>query len=156
MAEENKDFEPITTQEDFDNRIKDRIERAEKHVRKQYEGFDDYKAKADDYDAKVADYTQQISALNGQVESLQAQITKRDTDAAKIRIAKEAGLPEAFASRLSGENEDAWQKDAAELAKFFDKPSPVPKYPSKDSAETVDDKKTADMKKLLKELRGEN
>lgn len=156
MAEENKEFEPITTQEDFDNRIKDRIERAEKHVRKQYEGYDDYKAKADDYDAKVADYTKQISDRDGQIKELQAQITKRDTDAAKIRIAKEAGLPDAFASRLSGENEDAWKKDAAELAKFFDKPTPVPNYPSKDSAETVDDNKTADMKKLLKELRGEN
>lgn len=152
MAEENN-FEPIQTQEDFDARIKDRIERAQTAERKKFEGYDEYKKKADEYDEKVAGYTRQISDLNGQVTSLQAQIAKRDTDAAKIRIAKEAGLPEAFASRLSGDDEKAWKADAETLSKYFEKPKPS--YPEKNTAETVDDKRIRDMKQLLKQMRGE-
>ncbi len=41
------EFRPIESQEAFDAAIKDRIERAQNKIRKEYEGFADYKAKAE-------------------------------------------------------------------------------------------------------------
>lgn len=59
-------FEPITTQEQLDKVIGERIA----GVKAKYEGFDDYKKKAEDYDAlkeKADGLEQQAAALNKEI-----------------------------------------------------------------------------------------
>ena len=60
------EFTPITTQEQLDKVIGERIA----GVKAKYEGFDDYKKKAEDYDAlktKSDGFEQQIAALNEEI-----------------------------------------------------------------------------------------
>ena len=60
------EFTPITTQEQLDKVIGERIA----GVKAKYEGFDDYKKKAEDYDAlkaKSDGFEQQIAALNKEI-----------------------------------------------------------------------------------------
>lgn len=152
MAEEKNEFEPIETQEAFDERIKSRIERAQNQVRNEYEGFEEYKKKAEAYDSKISEYEKNISALQGKVTTLQSEIAKRDTGAAKNRIAKDFGLPEEFADRLEGDSEEAWKEDAKKLAKYFERPTVA--YPRKDTAEHVGPR-SGDMLAMLRKLRGE-
>ena len=60
------EFTPITTQEQLDKVIGERIA----GVKAKYEGFDDYKKKAEDYDAlkvKSDGFEQQIVALNKEI-----------------------------------------------------------------------------------------
>ena len=60
------EFTPITTQEQLDKVIGERIT----GVKAKYEGFDDYKKKAEDYDAlkeKSDGFERQIAALNKEI-----------------------------------------------------------------------------------------
>ena len=60
------EFTPITTQEQLDKVIGERIA----GVKAKYEGFDGYKEKAEDYDAlkeKSDGFEQQIAALNKEI-----------------------------------------------------------------------------------------
>ena len=60
------EFTPITTQEQLDKVIGERIA----GVKAKYEGFDGYKKKAEDYDAlkaKSDGFEQQIAALNKEI-----------------------------------------------------------------------------------------
>ena len=60
------EFTPITTQEQLDKVIGERIA----EVKAKYEGFDDYKKKAEDYDAlkvKSDGFERQIATLNKEI-----------------------------------------------------------------------------------------
>ena len=153
------EFTPIETQEAFDAAIKERIDRAKSSVRDEYKEAEEWKKKAEEYDSKVKEYDDQLAALHQQIaekdssiDELNGKIKTRETAAAKSRIAREHGIPEDLADRLTGESEDDWKKDAEKLAKLFQK---KPAYPTKNTTEPVEDKKTQNMKSLLKNLRGE-
>ena len=157
-------FEPITTQEQLDKVIGDRIA----GVKAKYEGFDDYKKKAEDYDAlkKKADgFEQQVTALNKeingddenpgykkQMEEMQGKIKKYETDSMKVRIANENGIPLELAERLSGDDEESLKKDAETMAKFLKKKDVPPLGQSE--PQKMDGKKAA-MKNMLANLKGE-
>lgn len=115
----------ITTQEELDEVIKDRVTRAKESAAKKYEGWispeDSKKAMADlqkqveDLQKAVADAEKTIKAKDETI----AEGAKYKTDLDKTRIAIAAGLDVKYASRLQGENAEAWKKDAEELAKDF-------------------------------------
>lgn len=132
-------FSPIETQEDFDQAIKSRIERAKASVRKEFEGFDTYKAKAESYDADT-------QALKAQIKDLEKKVGEYETISEKKAIAKECGLPEALAQRLTGSDPDAWRKDAKELKQIFGS-----KEPSRSSENLSANSDNMD---LLRALRG--
>ena len=93
-------FEAITTQEQLDAVIKDRLERERETLTKKYSDYDDLKIKVSDYEKKIgelnksiednekkyADYDQQLSALRIKVKGY-------ESDSVKTRIAHEAGIP---------------------------------------------------------------
>lgn len=117
QLETGSDFKPIETQEDFDKAVKSRIERAKQSVRKEFDGFADYKAKAEKYDTET-------KSLKAQIKELEAKVGEYETNSEKKAIAKECGLPESLAQRLSGSNPDEWRKDAKELKKIFGRTEP--------------------------------
>ena len=157
-------FEPITTQEQLDKVIGERIA----GVKAKYEGFDDYKKKAEDYDAlkeKADGLEQQAAALNKEIngddknpgykkmmEETQSRLKGYETSSLKMRVAHENGIPFELADKLSGSDEEAIKKDAEIMAKFLRKRD-VPPLAGGDP-QKMDDKKTA-MKNMLANLKGE-
>lgn len=131
------EFKVIETQEAFDEAIKSRLERNTKtvteSVAKKYEGY----ISPDDFTAKTAD-------LTGEIEKLKAQLTEKDTSIAdltaktaafetaalKSKIAREYGIPDELASRISGTNEEEYKADAEALAKFVKRGGTQPMFDS--------------------------
>ena len=158
-------FEAITTQEQFDAAIKDRLDRE----RSKFEGYDDFKekaglydemkAKADDYEKKIAEMQQDIDGndktpgYKKQIAELQGKVKGYETNSVKMRIAHENGIPYELAGRLIGDNEEAIKKDAEGLAKLIKATKPTAPLANPDSAK-LDTKKAA-MKKMLEGLGGE-
>lgn len=156
-------FTPITTQEQFDAKMKDRIERERSSLTKKYEGY----TSPDDLAKIKKDYNAQISTLSKDAETnakkyadYDKQLADRDskikgyeTASVKTRIAHEAGLPYEMASRLSGDTEDAIRKDAEALVKLIGKNKP--KAPLADFEEKASDGKFEAVRVLARSLKGE-
>lgn len=122
MAELEK---AITTQEELDEIIKDRVARAKESAAKKFEGW----IPPEDSEKTTAELQRQIEALQKAVAEAETTIKERDasiaeaarykTDLDKTRIAIAAGLDAKYASRLQGDDAEAWKKDAEELARDF-------------------------------------
>ena len=116
MADE---FQTITTQEELNRIIEDRLARE----RKKYEGFEGLKAdseelkqlKAQDLPKQIADLTAKLQQRQTELEGLQTRAEAAETALLRARIAREAGLPAALADRLTGKNEAEIRKDAEAL-----------------------------------------
>lgn len=160
-------FTPITinTQEELNKMFGERAEAARRAERerleKQYAGFDDFKAKAGKYDTDIAALNEKISGLEGEkatsaarITELEGKVREYETNSAKMRIAREAGLPAELADRLSGADEAAMRADAETLAKLIKaQAGPAPMYHQ--NGEGGNDSKDAALKDLLKKVRNE-
>lgn len=157
------DFLPITTQEQLDNLIKDRLGRERETLAKKYEEYtspDDLSKIKGDYDKQIASLTKEAESSAKKYADFDRQITERDskiksyeTASVKTRIAHETGLPYEMASRLSGESEDDIRKDAESLVKLIGKNKPI--VPLADQEEKHDGGKNAAVRALAKSLKGE-
>lgn len=122
------DFTPITTQEQFDAAIKDRLNRERDSFAKKYEGYvspDDLTKVKNEYAKQIADLTKDAEAKAKKYADYDKKIADRDakikgyeTDSVKTRIAHETGLPYELAGRLSGSTEEEIRKDAESLVKL--------------------------------------
>ncbi len=122
------DFKEITTQEEFDERIKERISRAEKKVRDEYANW----LKPDALDALKAEHAKEIEKLNashaealkkyeGYDEKFTAQETKihaLETSALKTKIAMAKKLPMDAVEFLQGDDEKSITESADKLSKL--------------------------------------
>ena len=121
MAEEAKEFTPITTQEEFDARIGARLQRE----REKYADYDELKTKVsqmsdyDDLKSKASKYEADITSLTTQLETANTKIKGYESHSVKQRIAQEVGIPLEMADRLTGDDEDAIRKDAQALKPFI-------------------------------------
>jgi hypothetical protein len=125
MAEE---FKSINTQEDFDARIKERLERAEKAVKKSFDGWtspDDLKAiqtKHEEELKKLNDaHAEELKKYSGYDEKFveqQNEIKSLKVDAMKTKIANEKNLPFDAIGFLQGEDEESIAASADKLAKL--------------------------------------
>jgi hypothetical protein len=124
MAEE-KTF----TQEELDEKIQKGLakqkEKLEEEFSKKYDGFvspEDAKKMVEDAIANTKGSTEsEMTKLKEQYEKenadLKAQVTKYEKDSLRLSIAKEFGIPESLASRLSGDDEETKKQDAENFAK---------------------------------------
>ena len=115
MAEE---FQPITSQEQLNSIIGDRIKRAQESAEKKYEGY----LSKEEVNKQIADYQKQIEEINAAhsqdsetIKTLTAQVKSFETANLKSRIAYELGLPYGMSSRITGETEEEIRKDAQSL-----------------------------------------
>lgn len=122
------DFEPITSQEQFDQAIKARIERAQAKAVERFADYDDLKAKAERLDDLERTSKADIDAANERIRELEDAAAKRDeADAvreARDRVSRETGVP---ASLLQGETEEDMAASAKALNDFA--LSKAPGYP---------------------------
>ncbi len=123
------DFKAITTQEEFDAAIGERIKRERETLAKKYEGYispeklaekeKESAASMEELTKKLEKLTKDAATHEKTVNELNAKIKGYESDSVKTRIAHEVGLPYELASRLSGDDEDAIRKDAEGLSKLM-------------------------------------
>lgn len=155
MAE---NFTPITTQEEFESAIKERIGREAK----KYEGYTspaDLEKIKKDYDSQIASLTKDAEAKAKKYADYDKQLSDRDakikgyeSDSVKTRIAHETGLPYEMASRLRGDTEDDIRKDAEAMVKLI---GGAKKMPLADPEQNPGSGKNSAFKALAKSLKGE-
>lgn len=119
------EFTPITTQEQLDHVIGDRIRKANEAAEKKFEGWtspDALQKIQDAHASKIKELEDEAAAVRKTIEEKDTKIAEGEkyrTDLAKTRIALAAGLKMEYADRLRGENEEDWKEDAEILAKDF-------------------------------------
>ncbi|MDD6561373.1 MAG: hypothetical protein PUF17_10490 [Lactimicrobium massiliense] len=160
------DFTPITSQEQLESVIKDRINRERDTVNKKFEGYtspDDLKKIKDDYAKQIADLTKNADDLAKKYADYDKKIAEKDanikgyeTNLVKMRIAHETGLPYELAGRLSGDSEDAIKKDAENLVKLIGNGQKKAPLADPEGDEGNAGGKNASLLALAKSLKGED
>lgn len=155
------EFTPITTQEQFDAAIADRLKQERENQSKKYSDYDALKQKTAEQEQQIAAMTKEASERNKKyagydktVAELNAKIKGYETDSVKRRIAHETGIPYELAGRLTGETEDDIRKDAEGFAKLLGRTT-NPASPLRDTETGEPDGVTAGLKELLHKMKGE-
>ena len=122
------DFKPITTQEEFDAAIKERLARE----KAKYSDYDQLKSRVTELETENVDLKSTIEANNQskadadkQLEEMQSKIAGYETASLRTRVALQHGLPYDLADRLQGTDEESLKVDAERLAGFIKKTQPV-------------------------------
>ena len=150
------DFKVIESQEEFDVRIKDRIERAKEKAIEDYKTeikktIDDLKSENSSLKNEMAGYKESLEEVKGKdetIKSLNEKISAFERAEVKRNIALEYGLPLKLAEKISGDDEDSMKKDAEGMAKYFSESKKSYEPPLKSYEDKVDDKDQA-LKNLL-------
>lgn len=147
------EFKPITTQEEFDAAIKERLSRE----KAKYSDYDQLKSRVTELETENIGLKSTIEANNQskadadkQLEEMQNQISNYETDSLRTRVALQYGLPYDLADRLQGTDEDSFKADAERLAGYMKRAQPV--APVRETEPQVGDSKTMQMKSMLREL----
>lgn len=109
---------PITTQEELDAIIKDRITRAETKVRDQYK---DYESIKEDLARIKGEQGTASAAHQKEIDALNAKISTLTLESLRSKAAREYGIPYDFQERLKGTTAEEIEADAKALAPIFAK-----------------------------------
>lgn len=134
MAEE---FKAISTQEELNEVIKERLDRQKRQ----------YETQIEELNSKLASQNKDLETLRANSEEVEKLKTSFERKELKRKIAIESDLPYYFADKLEGEDEESIRKDAEEMAKFIAKSTYVP--PLKDLEPKDEDEMTKAYRKLL-------
>ena len=147
------DFKPITTQEEFDVAIKERLSRE----KAKYSDYDQLKSRVTELETENVGLKSTIEANNQskadadkQLENLQNQIAGYETANLRTRVALQHGLPYDLADRLQGTDEESFKADAERLAGYIKKSQPV--APIRDSEPVLEKTENTLYKNLVQGL----
>lgn len=154
------EFKAITTQEEFDEIIKDRLERERKTVEKKFEGYmskDEVEEKYKGYiteDEAARKYEGYISPEEAAKKD--AQIRSYETASVKTRIAHETGLDYDAVKFLQGDDEKSIKESAESLKKLMGTGAGAPPMFSQEpSGDGKKNKEREALKKVLADMKGE-
>lgn len=133
------EFKPITTQEEFDTAISDRLARERNK-------FADYES----LKTQVGTLTTERDTAVQQLNDANAKIKTYETNSVKMRIAQEKGLPAEMALRLNGETEEDIAKDADSMAQIFRATKGA--APLFDNSNPVGNENDAALRKMLQDM----
>lgn len=150
------EFKPITTQEEFDNAIKERLARE----KSKYSDYDQLKSRVTELEKENGGLKSTIEANNQskadadkQLEEMKNQISNYETASLRTRVALQYGLPYDLADRLQGTDEESFKADAERLAGYMKPKESIP--PLKTNEPNLGDDKDAALKGMLHKMRGE-
>ena len=150
------EFKPITTQEEFDNAIKERLARE----KSKYSDYDQLKSRVTELEEENVDLKSTIEAnhqskadADKQLEEMKNQISNYETASLRTRVALQYGLPYDLADRLQGTDEESFKADAERLAGYMKPKESIP--PLKTNEPNLGDDKDAALKGMLHKMRGE-
>lgn len=114
MAEE-RPFEPITTQEQLDAVVRDRVRRAKERAVEPYADYDELKARAEAAE-RAAGEADELRRRADEAEGALARAREeRERESARARVSEETGVP---ARLISGDDEGSMRESAAALAEW--------------------------------------
>lgn len=150
------EFKPITTQEELNEVLKDRLNRQKESIESKYANYDELVEENKSLKEQLSD-TQNIleknkadsDSFNSQIEELKGKLNSYELKSLKTDIALKNGIPYELASRLVGETEDDLLNDAKNLSSMLTKNEPV--QPLK-SVETEMNKEDSAYAKLINNL----
>ena len=153
------EFKPITTQEELDSIIGERLKRQKESISKQYTDYEELKTKNVDLEKELTELKKSLESstsskteLEKQIEELTGKVKAHDLSSLKIKYALENGIPYHLAGRISGDDEDSIKADAESLSDFFKSQTPPP--PLKDTEKKGNSEDVA-YQNILKGLKGE-
>ncbi len=148
-------FKVITTQEEFDAAIQERLDRQKESLLKKYEGFEAIKEENEDLKTRVNTLQSEIEktkAYSDEIADLTGKVKEYELNSLKTKYAMENGIPFKFAGRISGATEEEIKADAESLSEIFNtKPTP----PLKNTEKADEGGENQSYKNMLKELEGE-
>lgn len=110
-VKESKDFEPITSQEDFEKRLGTRLQRE----RAKFADYDDVKAKAGKFDQLEQQKKTELERVAEERDSHKTRAQEAELARDRLEIALEKGLTKTQAKRLVGSTREELEADADEL-----------------------------------------
>lgn len=113
-APQAPDFEPITSQEDFDKRIESRLAREQK----KYADYQDLKAKAAKLDELETKTAEANKSWEERYKSLETKMAAKDLEILRVQVAAGKGVP---ANRINGTTREELEADADELLNLISK-----------------------------------
>lgn len=159
-------FEAITTQEQLDAIVQERVGRAKDSVRKEFEGWispKDLEEKTSGLNKQITDLNKTVDGLNDKIKNHEQEIADRDTkikayetSSVKIRVAREKGLPYEAVEFITGEDEESIGKSADALKGLFKGAGAEPPTPNPEGSGRNEQDDDESYRKALKKLRGGN
>lgn len=119
------EFTPITTQEDFDSRLQERLEQKERSVSKRYEGYtspDDLEKLKKEYDDQISSLNDKINAfknVENEIDEYKKKIAQYESDSVKTRYAIKEGIPLDLVDRIRGTTEEEIEADVKKLSSMI-------------------------------------
>lgn len=132
----SEEFKAITTQEEFDKIVKNRINRE----REKYADYDQLKSENNDLKTQLDSFKDAKQTYENQVNDLQNELKTFKTQKLKSDIASEFGIPRSMAERLQGEDEETLRNDAKAMAEYFTVSPSVPPLKSVEPADSDPEK----------------
>lgn len=127
------EFKAITTQEEFDSAIKERIERERRTQAEKYADYEEIKSKLGTYEKQVGDLNAALDSANEIIANHSNELSERDskikayeTNSVKMRIANEMGLSYDATNFLTGDDEETIRQSAESLKKLVGTTNNVP------------------------------
>lgn len=150
---------PITTQEQFDSAIGERLKRERETLEKKYEekyaGYiskKDHDKAIEDTNKQLNDLTEKLAGSDKTIQGLKSQVKSYQTSAMKAKIAHDVGLPYGLASRLTGDDEEKIKADAEKLMEIVGKRGNASNPPASTAPAGTNNDKKAGYKTLLNSL----
>ena len=149
------DFQAITTQEELDSIIKDRLKRDREAQIKKYEGWispEDHQKAIDEANKALNDYKSAHAGDEQTIADLKAKNQEYETASLRSRIAHEVGLSYEWISRISGNDEKSIRADAESLKNLVGSQTTPAPLPSRSTETPPADATTAAYKGMLSGL----
>ena len=149
------DFQAITTQEELDSIIKDRLKRDREAQTKKYEGWispEDHQKAISEVNKAFDDYKAAHAGDEKTIADLTAKNQEYETASLKSRIAHEVGLSYEWISRIGGTDEKSIRADAESLKTLVGSQQTPAPLPPRSTETTPADAKTAALKGMLSGL----
>ena len=151
------DFQAITTQEELDTIIRDRLKRDREAQAKKYEGWispEDHQRAVGEVTKALDDFKAAHAGDEQTIADLKAKTQEYETASLKSRIAHEVGLSYEWISRISGTDEKSIRADAESLKNLVgSQVAPAPLPPRSTETNPPADAKTAALKGVLAGLK---
>lgn len=116
-----QEFKAITTQEEFDNAVKNRLKRE----KEKYSDYEELKQQNNALQQQLEEYSQSKQNFENQINDLQSEVKNYKSKQLKTDIALEYNIPKNLADRLQGEDEESLRKDAESISAIFAQNEPL-------------------------------
>mgnify|MGYP003319812579 CR=1 FL=1 len=153
------EFTAITSQEQLDAVIGDRLKRSEEKWQKKYEGYlspDEVNAKTSELQKQFTDATNALDGINKKVATYEKDIAEKDSriksyeiSAMKHKIAHENGLSFDAVDFLQGNDEETIKASADKFKSLMGKSHSTPEFKNEPD---VSNNSNASIKKLAQSL----